>query len=237
MKPILPLLVCELALHGEGDLSYYRDAVNRLARWWPGWPRIAIKWQVWTDPSSPWAGTVKAMHGRPPLKSLTVGQSHDLVYLCQEHGFLAGWTPHDLGAFPNLAGGCQPDFKKLGSFETKSWGDGLYVASTDDTIIASFPPGSVGLLRKDLYALECVSAYPANAPWCGRGIGYSCHAVPSRAKVYALEAAVRGASIIEVHVTMRSPGARPRPGDMCVSLSPGQFTELAELLGEVWSAS
>lgn len=227
----LPLLVCEAGLHADGDPEYYLRMVREIRSWWTGWPRVAFKIQRWSGEST-WTGAIQETTGRMPLKSISRFEAVEVHRACSYAGLLFGVTAHDTRVLDTL----QADYIKLGSFDAAR--DGMLAAAkkTGLPVIASFPPGAGELIRTDIYPLECVSKYPANALWQGGGIGYSCHSTPATAYMHVLGAAEEGARIIEVHVTLRSPEERPLPGDMPVSHSMAQFRELAESLGNLWHA-
>lgn len=234
-----PLLICELGLHGEGNLEYHTKIVDQIVRVWSGWPPLAIKVQLWT-PGSPWAERIKKEHGRDPLLPLSFafaqrgGVRSDMEVFrdyCRNRGLLFGCTAHDLVAVKVLSDSVKPDFIKLGARVDQY--TARAAVETDMLIVSSV---GLGPPSDQVRRMECVSAYPANASWSGGVPGYSCHAVPSLARKFVVQAAPR-CSTIEVHVTARPKYVRPLPGDMPCSMSVEQFMELAEEVGAIWSAT
>lgn len=236
-----PFLILEAGLHGEGSLNYYGSLIDQVAHWWTGWPRIVFKTQYWVDDHSSWYTQVTEAHGRPPLKSLDAHDLRLLARACRDTGFGFCITPHDhlaLGYLfdePNYL-----DFVKLGSAGAADPQMLDHVRTNPRPWIVStcLLSSSVikGLARLDhVIQLSGTSAYPANKPWDGEGDGYTAHNVPAIATELAVSAASRGAQAIEVHVSIRRPETRPMPGDLCVSLTTGQFKDLAADVGCIWS--
>lgn len=223
-----PLLICELGLHGDGDLGYHTRIVDQIVREWSGWPPIAIKVQKWS-PAGVWAKRMQQDLGRLPLPCLSHQNLRILSSYCRDRGLLFGCTAHDTESMPVIqAAGV--DFVKLGARADRIVL--THALATGLPIVSSMAPSADASVWVHL---QCTSAYPANEPWTQEGFGYSCHAVPALAKRFVVAAAPR-CHTIEVHVSARPKSVRPLPADMCVSLSVEEFLELAAEVGAIWSA-
>ena len=226
-----PYLICELGLHGEGSIDYHLRILKELAAGWPGWPPLIIKTQTWTDPGSAWAKAVAT--DRAPLAALTPHMHRALSAQAHDYGFAYATTVHDVASFAEL----KPewfDFIKLGSFDLTQQDVCAAAAVFGRPLIVSegLKDAALGIERR----LDCVSAYPANAPLQSQGSrGYSCHSVPALIPTHVKQAAPY-CHTIEVHVTARPRHIRPMPKDYCVSLSVPQFLDVAEMVGQIWRA-
>lgn len=237
------VLVAELGLHGEGEADYYTGIVSKLWDDWSGWPKLAVKVQLWTDPDAPWARMVQETHGRPPLPSLSAEGLAKLADFCRMAEIYLGATAHDVGAVDVIVAtssigyikvaGCQcQDTELLNAVSKTSL---PIVVSIPKRLWASAPPrrGSSSI------RLQAHDAYPANKPFVrieGQSWGYSCHSLPSFAMQHCFDAARQSARMIEVHVTARGKTLRPMPGDYSVSLQVPEFITLARRIKNVWSA-
>ena len=241
-----PVLICEAALHGDGNAAYYLRMIETLHNHWTGWPKLVFKMQHWTNTDSEWARLIECATGRQPLLSVN-GEFglHDIAKACKDAGFIFMSTPHDLGAVQLL----EPyvDWFKLGAFDATQPELVDAVARTGKpTVISISRLAGLGVSAvvkrwpelKQPRLLNGVSAYPANEPWFGLEgkHGYSCHSVPSLIEKHVLDAA-KHCQTIEVHVTTRSCSARPLPADMCVSLDILDFIDLATEVGSIWKQS
>lgn len=220
-----PLLICELGLHGDGDPAYYSHAIDGIVKRWTGWPPIAVKTQLWKH-SGDWAQQIIRELGRVPLTPLSAQGLRFLKAYCHDRGLQFGCTAHDPQSVEVLRG-VEPDFLKLGARAD--------LATVDAAVISELPLVSSSPHTAQGRRMECVSAYPANAPWTGPTPGYSCHSVPGLAQQHVLQAAPH-CWTIEVHVSARPKSVRPLPADMCVSLGVEEFMDLATEVGKVWKA-
>lgn len=245
-----PLLICELGLHGDGSIQYYLQAIDAIRDWWTGWPPIGIKTQAWSLEGE-FAQRMQERQGRLPLACLPDFDHRQLMAACREAGFAYGITFHDPQAVPEWAG--ELDFVKCKLVTAREvWQAVIPVAKR---IVATsggaafISPANVWRRMRGWWG--CPNNERYRSPNSGDPRGYSCHAVPELAMVYAADAA-RGwwenqadalegdvwhppANTIEVHVSHRSLHRRPLPADMCVSLSLAQFKELATTIGTTWS--
>lgn len=238
------VLVAELGLHGEGSLAYHMDILARLRSSWLGWPKIAVKVQLWTDLDAPWGELIQKTHGRPPLGALSEGNLAALAEVCHQAEIYLGATVHDVGAAEMVARVPRVSYVKISGTSCldvelckAAEETGLpFVVSVPQRLWEEMPPK----LHPGVIQLQAHDAYPANKPFVpieGQPWGYSCHSVPSRAMAHCIEAAEQGARMIEVHVTAREASKRPMPGDYPVSMPVDDFIALAQRIGTIWNAS
>lgn len=230
--PLPSLLILDPGLHGEGDPFYYLEQLDFISRIWNGWPLLAYKPQLWQDENSPYAKKVTELHGRLPLASLDERGFANVCRECNRLGIVPMVTPHDLASIKATA---PAHALKIGSFDATQEDLVAAIRDTNKPVVAS---DGYGHRVPGATILDCVSKYPANAKWRDRNTaGYSCHVVPSMIVDYCVDAASRGAKVIEVHLTTRDSTKRPLPGDLCVSLPLLRYDGLLVLLdrlGRIW---